>query len=539
MSLGAQNQTKKTIFDYVLKERNYFKGLEKAKALLASQGCTDKQFTGLVNDVHSFLRNHRQLLLLYGVLNSSPVNEEYCSPTTMGLLMFNSNFNELILLMEIQKLKQVSRNPLVYYTECFNRPRDRQFNINAPYEEILKNFNIRMHPYVFYLKYLNENNVISLEDYRYLLGRTNDNNDDESCLKKFNSTIEEIKKTVIKKDKIYISPGINNNRGEPIPAEDFSKESKKYFSGIAKFSGDYNKNIFMFAEIVNKTTIQITNKEKAALVRDMYVDLTMYLDLKYENLYKDVLKDQKIKYECQSKHQKFDKTNVEHIRILEEWINYYNSSDNELLRKLLCHLIKTLKLSYEEIYCNFPNLLKNCFGISKKKNLYEQLIGASAPTVKESYLIPGKITLEMLINESKKYEYIFNDFSLPRIRNGKLVDLYKEYLRQNHHGKYFCECCGKEFSVGSGVGAVHHIIPFNEDSALGPDNYLNLVFVCDNCHKSFHNSKNKKIIENFIEGINKNNILKKSINDRILELDSQGVLYQSCKDYAKRKNLSK
>lgn len=533
MNLLPQNGIKKVILDSVLSERNYFKGIAKARLLLKSKGITgEKEFNGLANDVHSFLRNHRQVLLLYGVLNSSPYNEENCSPTTMGLLMFNANFNELVLLMEIQKIKQVSRNPLVYYGEGFNRPRDRKFNPTADYSELLNDFNIRIHPYVFYLKFLCENGEITLDEYRYLIARTTDNDDDDAAMKFFGSTIEEIKKAIIKKDEIFIIPG-SNNAGEPIPSEDFSKENKKYYMGLTKFAKDHDSSIFMFAQLVNRTTVSIFDKDKAEKIRDMYIDLTMYLDTKYEDLYKMVVEEQKKKYEAQSEHRKFAKGTVEHLDILEEWINYYNSADNEIIKRLLIGLIVTLNLSYDELYVNFPNLLKNCFGIKKKNNLLNELNNSTGKIILEPYTIPGKITIEMLKEESKKYEDIFNDFSLPRIRNTRLIDMYKIWLMQNNSNSLKCECCGIEYSSGH----VHHIIPFNEESALGPDHYENLVYVCSNCHDSYHHPKKATDIPNFIEGINKNNLLKKTIKERIRDMKSDNVLYESCMDYAKRKKM--
>jgi len=141
----------------------------------------------------------------------------------------------------------------------------------------------------------------------------------------------------------------------------------------------------------------------------------------------------------------------------------------------------------------------------------------------------------MLESESKKYDSIFNDFTLPRIRNTKLVDLYKTWVIQNNSDELYCESCG--LKLEKGVGAVHHIIPFNEESALGPDHYMNFVYVCNNCHNLFHNSKDPSLIKKFFDGINKNNKLGISIEKRIKELADANVLYQSCIDYAKRKKM--
>lgn len=535
MNFPPQTEIKGLILQYVLEERNYFKGIKKAKAFLCSKGITDDDdFNGLANDVHAFLRNHRQVLLLYGVLNSSPYNDEKCSPTTMGLLMFNANFNELILLMEVQKLKQVSRNPLVYYAEGFNRPRDRKFKLEADYSTLLNHFNIRRHPYLFYLKFLCENGEITLEQYRYFISRTTDNDNDDEAIKMFGVSIDEIKNNIISKDKAYIIPG-SNNSGEPIPSEDFSKENKKYYSGLASFPKDHNSSIFATAKLVNKTTVAVTNEEKARKLLLMYIDLTMYLDDKYDLLYKKVVKEQKEKYKAQTQHRKFDKKSAGHIAVLEEWVNYYNSvgENNEIIRRLFIDLIIILGISSDDVYRNFPNLLRICFRITNSNNLMRELNSAKDYVYLEPPVIPGKITIDMLENESKKYEDIFNNFSLPRSRNTRLIGMYKSWLKQNSSGVMKCECCGQQYNSGH----VHHIIPFNEDSALGPDHYENLVYVCSNCHDTFHHPHKSDDITKFIDGINKNNILKKRINERIKDLEEKKVLYESCKDYAKKKKM--
>ena len=541
MELKGQNPKKDAILQCVIEEKNYFKGLAKAKATLIPKMINDEEFDTLCSDVHAFLRNQRQILLLYGIVNSN--KEEACSPTSIGLLMFNANFNEMILLMEVQKIKQVSRNPLVYYGEGFNRPRDRKFNKNADYEGILTNFNIRRHPYLFYLKYLVKNKSLSLEEYRYLVSRTTDNDSDEDALNMFNSSIEEIKNQVITKDNIYLVAGTNNCRNEPIGPEDFSKVNKQFWLGLTNLNNDYDQSLFLFAKL-NGTTVQICNNDKATKVKAMYERLTMYLDLHYDSLYKTIAEEQKKKYKANSAHEKFEKSSIEHLDVLEEWINYYNSAEPELMRIILVEMIKVFGLSYEEMYLNFPNILQKCMKASKKNrvNLLNYLENIELEKETEQFVIPGQITKTMLEEESKKYKMIFDDFNLPRERNIGLIKLYKHWCIQQTNNRCHCEACGNQLDTSDDntpICHIHHLIPYNEDSALGPDDYENLIMVCPNCHTKLHKTKNIDILDNMFRNIEKYNYLHIDMTERIENMKQKDILYESCLEYSKRKKIIK
>lgn len=541
MELKGQNPKKDAILQCVIKEKNYFKGIERARATLIPTIISHEEFDTMSSDVHAFLRNQRQILLLYGIVNSN--EEEACSPTSIGLLMFNANFNEMILLMEVQKIKQVSRNPLVYYGEGFNRPRDRKFNKNANYDDILSNFNIKRHPYLFYLKYLVKNKSLTLKEYRYLVARTTDNDSDEDALNMFNSSIEEIKTKVITKDNIYLYAGANNRKNEPIGPEDFSKVNKQFWLGLTNLNNDYDQSLFLFAKL-NGTTIQICNKDKAEKIKDMYERLTMYLDLHYEGLYQTIVEEQKKKYKANSAHEKFEKGSNEHLDVLEEWINYYNSSDPELMRIILVEMIKVFGLSYDEMYLNFPNILQKCMKISKKNriDLLSYLENSELKRETEQFVIPGQITKAMLEEESKKYKTIFDDFNLPRERNVRLIRLYKHWCIQQKNNRCHCEACGNELDKSEDkipACHIHHLIPFNEDSALGPDDYENLVMVCPNCHTKLHKTRNVDILDSLFRNIEKYNYLNINMSDRIKNMKEKNILYESCLEYARRKKIIK
>jgi hypothetical protein len=158
----------------------------------------------------------------------------------------------------------------------------------------------------------------------------------------------------------------------------------------------------------------------------------------------------------------------------------------------------------------------------------------------QEYIVPGKVTIENLELESKKYLDIMNDFSKERIRNKELVKQYVTWIIQ-HGGIPRCEISGKELRIkpnGYPIADVHHLIPFNEEVALGPDHYLNIVLISPDYHRLLHDGNlSESSLKELYKFIEINSYLKKSVSHRIEELEKLGYLYPSSIDYAKRKYM--
>lgn len=77
-----------------------------------------------------------------------------------------------------------------------------------------------------------------------------------------------------------------------------------------------------------------------------------------------------------------------------------------------------------------------------------------------------------LIHE-KKIEYAKNP-SYEKRKKFKKLRLSGELKKPK-----ICSCCGKKDNLH-----LHHIIPMSKG---GPDNYYNLIYVCDDCHENIHN----------------------------------------------------
>lgn len=543
MGYYQQIEDKRLIFDYTIAQRNYALGIEKATAELIIQGVSEKTIEQQIRDVYSTLRNERQILFILGLVNFDNARSEKYSPTSVGRHLINSNFHEFVLLMEIQKIRHVSRNPLVYYATSTNRPRNRRFDIESDSTNLLTNFDIKRHPYLLYLKYLKSNKRIDLVDYRYLISRTTDKHDEDLVINKFDKRISQIQESVIEKDNKYIIKGVNNITNDPFGPEDFSKENKKYFLGLIDMIND-DKNSFFYVADVKGSSIELIDESRLTSIINAYEQVCLYLDSEYEELYEKIKSGHFDKYKSLTKGEVFNKNSMEHLDLIDSWLNYFVGFDQKILQILLVEIIQYNNLTDQQILAKFPYFLRMVFGIRKRTNLLDEIKGYSIEEENLEiieYIIPNKITLQMLDEESLKYKEIMNDFSKDRKRNRELIRKYISYVSQNSNNNLICEMTGEKLEIKSNglpIGDVHHIIPFNEDVALGPDHYLNLVLISPNCHRLIHSGNlTKEKYDELYNGISKYSYLNEDIRTRVKKLEESGYLYPSSIDYAKKKYM--
>lgn len=529
----SENSPQYKIYTSCLSERNYFKGINKIKPIIVKKYGVAK-FQRYVGDAVSQLRNERKILNLFGLLNASyPEMEEKCSPTSIGMACISSNFNEFILFMEIQKIKQISRNPLTQY-DVSDRARNRKFNSSANVEHILHNFNIKRHPYFLFLSYLLEKKTITTQDFRYILARTTDNNSLVDVLELSKINIHEIKNKIREVDKKFIIPGSNNTSEDYIPGEDFSKEFKKYFLGITNSELDYSNNLFGFATYKKGSgKLVLTDEIKLSKLLEVYDLIYQYLDVQSNLVYEIAKELQKEKYILMTENTNFDCRSSLYIDATKEWVYYYFGLDFEVVRMLLAGISKVLDLSDDEILNKFPFIIKKFFGIKGKKNILDKLFDSNEELQEESFIIPKIITLDMLVDESGKYLDSITSLSEARKRNIAIIEMYKKWAFQNNLNH--CELCGAPLEHDANsrvVGDVHHLIPFNEEQAFGPDDYRNLLLVCPTCHRILHRKLDEEQSASVVNKINNNSYLQQHVYDRIKNMNNEGFLYPSGLNYA-------
>lgn len=542
MGYYQQIEDKRLIFDYTILMRNYAAGIDKATKELLKQGFSINLIEQQVRDVYSSLRNERQIIFILGLVNFDNDRSEKYSPTSVGRHLINANFHEFVLLMEIQKIRHVSRNPLVYYATSTNRPRNRRFNLEENSNSLLENFDIKRHPYLLYLKYLKQNKKIELIDFRYLISRTTDKHDENLIINKFGTSISDIQSKVIEKDNKFIIKGINNTTNDPFGPEDFSKENKKYFLGLTNMKND-DKNSFFYVANVEGSSIELVDETRLNSIINAYEKVCKYLDDEHEDLYEKIKEGHYDKYVALTKGEVFNRSSLEHLELIDDWLNYFVGFDQKILQILLIEIIKYNNLSDQQIVLHFPNFLRMVFGIKKRTNLLKAIEEYSLEEENLEVIeqiIPNKITEQMLEQESVKYKEIMNDFSKERKRNRELIRKYISFIVQNNQN-IVCELTGEKLAIKSNglpIGDVHHLIPFNEDVALGPDHYFNILLISPNCHRLIHSGKlTKEQYDKLYKGVSQFSYLKMDVESRVNKLEENGYLYPSSLDYAKKKHM--
>ena len=530
MNSAQQNKDKELILNFTLKEKNYTSGIIKAKQNLRLKH-SDAQIIQLIADVYSFLRNERILLFNYGLLNQSILRKEAYSPSRLGFLAIYANYNELIMIIEIQKLKQVSRNPLTFYAHTVNRPRNRIFKKNSIKSEEISELMLRKHPYLTILDFLNINGYVNLEIYKYYLSRTNDSHF-ISSIKDYRELIE-IRNSVINKDLKCISPGLNNKSSEPIGPEDFSKEYKKYIYGIDENS-KYDNNFIVFTKKSDKKIIML--KDRIEVILKYYKKIIEILDNKYESEYLSFELINREKYRSHINNQKFEINSFKNLKIYEQWLNYYQSINKEIYFEFLNMVKEVNNFSDKKLYDEYKNIASSIFGLKFSENWLPKILEKPAEQFNDSLIVPKKVNLDELIFESEKYANIINGNLEKRKRNTVLTYKYTIYTKQTL-GQFKCEMCGTKLTEkpsGLPYGEVHHLIPFNDYDAFGPDHYLNLITVCYACHRRYHF---EKLSIDINESIEKNSLFKLNIYRRLELLVNEKILFQASIDYIFLKGL--
>jgi 5-methylcytosine-specific restriction endonuclease McrA len=530
MALKPQNEKKKLINDEILSSRNFFEGRKNARIkLLVNEN--EHAIAQFERDVHAFLRNERQILFIMGLLNYTDTKTEEYTPTSIGIQAVNANFNELILLNELQKIKQISRNPLVYYARSSNRPRNRRFKNNIDMS-LINCFDIKLHPYILYLRYLYKKKEVSNDEFRYLLSRSTDNHDENYIINFPVELLDSLKNKINLKDSEYIIPGNNNYNNDIIRGEDFLKEHKKYQLGITESEKDYDGNLFGVSERVYRG-ISLVNDKKLKILIKHYQKIINYLHEESSNLelFEDLREGHKKKYIKHISKLKFDKDTDSHIDLVSKWLEYFVSIDRNIIKMLILSVSEANNLSNDEIFNNFRNLCIKCLGIKSSRNIVDKL--KEKEDIKEdnfdysTIVIPYVVTENHLARESKKYLSIKNDFRKERIRNKTLISMYLKWY-STFDGYKTCEICGDKLEKkddGSLICNVHHMIPFKENEAFGPDHYKNLLALCGTCHQKVHSLRNLDRLREMYAKIKINSALKKSTKERISEMYKEDYLY--------------
>ena len=490
-------------------------------------GDKDIAIDGMRNDYMAFIRNERQILFYYGFFHSKSSgskDREFSSLTPIGELAVKSNFYELIVIWEHQKLKMLSQPVNIEITGL------QDSNISDT-----DNFEVNVDPYLTILKSLRSTAGFSKEAYQYVISR----------LPEYPSDGIELSDSFIERAKEKVK---DFNRRADTATEDFNKELLKYILGIrSDLAADKECNPMGLCEW-NRNGLSITNQNKLDRLIYIYSILCDYKKRKYSVLFQDCIDELKRQYVSNALGKKYEIN----PKIKIDWDMYNIHSDLLILLATSVLLVEFMKGEYvcrrniddfvECVKDVCPNIL-SLLGLSGKVALRKELRNIVAVFVENSYdmylkensedydtsvttyLDESLHDLEQKIKANSSLAPVYVDGV--RKRNTVLIGLIKSYNLQKYTvgGQLLkCECCGHPTFItykNESYMEYHHLIPFNGFD--GPDHNLNILALCPMCHRKLHflRREDKQTMYNNIAD---NNYSHLSIEDRLIRLYNEHKL---------------
>ena len=536
---GGQSGWKKKIKEKLNSKKGYSVIKSEITREMQKDKKTDAQIREQLSDFPAPIRNERQIYFYFGFFHGKDASNltGFYNLTPIGKAILKSNFHELTLIWEHQKIKMISQSPVS----------DIQ-NLKPTYNS--KYFAVNYHPYFDFLKTLNIRNKISLEEYQFAFSKS-----------KTNLSVEEIIKELDKNSiSIFKNKAKSFNRSAEIKHEDFAKELKKYLLGISDLPKDKKQNPYGFLNYIANSKIDIKTKNKFDFTYKFYSTLIKYLDKIYLELYENFEKELKQKYNSKIKNNSYKLNNS----VKYEWAKYIINFDETIFLHLIYWSISLINnkfdysLSKQEIadnYLNYSNLLE-LFGISKKEfttfilSVQQELSKNNIIQFKDDYKFddifvkPAKITKTVKFEQLEKVSASTNGeifLATKRKRNSQLIDLLRSYyfteFKDTKTKLIKCDSCGSETFVTYNdypYLEFHHIIPFSTE--FGPDHYLNLLGICPNCHRKLHFAKTD-LKTKLYRDISYNNNLKIELTKRIDKLFKIKLLEPIHFDFLLKENI--
>ncbi|WP_415397609.1 HNH endonuclease [Sulfurimonas sp. CS5] len=553
MNLGGQASYKKAIKEKVDKEQYSFEDCEVFLAELITNKELElyaesipkrkkeiikeiKKINDVMPDYHASYRNERQLFFYYGFFHGkySADLSGFYKLTNIGNSVLQSNFHELILIWEHQKLKMISQSPV---NDIQNLERQDTLNYDS--------FGILSHPYNKLLEIINNKESISLDEYQHIISKIK--NSSESYSELFNESIDS-----------YITKAESFDRSGDLGSADFRKELIKYILGVCELPKDQDTNYFKFISWFDNMEIRILDKDKSNFISMNYNFLTQYLDEKNQEFYSKCETELKNKYLATVNETLYE----EDEKVIYSWNKYIINFDENIYLNLIyigmslrlekydysirSNEIRSLSSDYKTIYkmfgftkTEFVTFIKE---IQRKlsSGITHTLITEDESEYEET--IPSELATEALLNKLQDISSentVSNNIhiSIGRERSSTLISNLKAYYINeyaNSSSKLIkCDCCqDTTFVTRNGIAYLefHHLIPFNQE--LGPDHYMNLFGICPACHRKLHFIENNKK-EDLYTSLSQNNNLNKPIIERIKILMDENAIEPIHLDFLK------
>lgn len=524
MNSGGQSGAKKEIKRYLF-QSGYF-DLDVIKNIIADYYDVEldsKKVTEQVNDYMAFLRNERQILYYYGYFHSKTSGShdyEFSSLTPIGELALKANFYEFLVVWEHQKIKMVSQPVTIDMQKLANLSVDSS------------KFGINYSPYFTILKWINKMGEIEKDVYNTLISRT-----------KENLLVLDDEYTTLIEHKNEIKTRIEGlGRSGDVNVEDFQKELKKYILGINDSQVlDQHLNPINVVKFSSGKLV-INNRNKFDKLFMVYDKIDKYKRFTYKEILLDSENELKKQYALKVSNSEYEIDRRKKIN----WDLYAIHPDKFVIFGVIASM---LSCDSEKEYVNTLGLLSEKYdrfsGLLKK-------LGYTKTSALKNYRFALKALQEenfssIFAESEAEHEYVVVDYlressedlfkkikdesskemglyTAERKRNTSLIRLLKAYYISLSESEIKCECCAEETFNTDKNGPyleMHHLIPFSK--LEGPDHYLNLYAICPNCHRRIHFIELAQK-EKYYKDLDKNNILKITILNRLKELHKEKLL---------------
>lgn len=525
MNTWWQQNYKLKIKNYLSEKKRYEEVINLITHDMEEDGKNGDFIRWQISDFHAAIRNERQIFFYYWFIYGNE-NESvwFNRPTFIWEMTVFANFDELLLIWEHQKMKMISQSPVTeiwnLWTWYWNLPLDK--------------FWISYHPYCLFLNFIRQEWSITYDEYKYILSRSKNNN-----IQLFN-TIRNIGELKAKIESFW--------RDRDEKDEDFSKELKKYLLWLLNLKKDGWKNYFACLKYDDQE-VSVSNTENLNFYARALNILAEYLDYEYSEKYYEFENFLKRKYKSQIIEEE-QITRWEYLNSRYDWLRYIITFDKVLLSHLiyLWISIKNEILDFSisnDVFGNeftkYSHLAKVC-DIRNRSDFIRTMksIQSSlerwrcfiAEIDEENPRTYGNL-LEQIISEDTLLALSEHNWDFQMAieqreeRSSRLRAWMQKYYIANFSEQDWnikCDCCwSKTFKKNDDIPYLefHHVIPFKQDN--WPDHYLNLVWICPNCHRKFHYIKNSEKTGLYWM-LSENNHLHKNLEVRLNELYQLNVL---------------
>lgn len=542
MNIGGQAGYKALTKELIDNGNTFNVTLNQVRDRMISDGKSEEKFRrDIEGDFHATFRNERQIFFYYGLFHGrqeANLNGFY-NLTPVGKSILKSNFHELVILWEHQKIKMISQSPVS----------DIQ-NLQSNYSSI--NFSVNNHPYFTLLNAINKLKGLNYDDYKYGISRTNSRlHIDDIILQLIKNRDKYLKRAKSRIESFDRNP----NSFE----EDNQKELKKYLLGIFEVKLDRNLNPYKFLKY-HRRKVSITDQNKLSFTLSVHKKLINHFDITYRKKYNKFEENTKDKYKAGITDEVFTLSNSGRY----DWSKYNINLEKNSILFLIYWGICCNQESYDfnltkaQIISHFTTYksLISKFGYNRADftlvmKKVQRHISNNTPLEFEQedndvYVLTDPKNVNVVVSidnleELSRRALSENDYdNINRKRSGSLITNLKTYYYNNFKDTdnlVACECCSEKTFINTNnlpYLEFHHLIPFSTDS--GPDHYLNLYALCSNCHSKMHHLhfNLKPALYNQLE---ENNLLGKTFIDRLEVLYSHGFLEAIHLDYLLKENI--